>query len=483
MSDEPAEVCELLALREIRWELSTELLQLLEGQFKRYDIELSGKLNLEDLQPISTHVAYLLGSEPFGIQVKTAQIDRLVAIATRWLNESEPSGLSRVPFINLVVFTFELPHRCFIGRSGRFNLERADLGSHVTVSGSNRRRNAVSENKKFESTWEATAGEKGGSDGNPELTGSSLREFLDWWELQYSKEELEEHYGLGPNGYDTEVESILVQAKVEFKATSVRKAWEIDRAANFKEWRRCIRDRLDDSQCKQTEQNLVLEIHKAKAVEKKEHVARILIGKSIWWVEGTTFVSEEALIWKLSNVIRTHRLWQPFMLGVNLINVIGLMSSETSCDPGDCDNVYQDHVLPALDVTTNVLFTLDMLTAMIVLGFASYFANSFNKLDFFVVLQGWINSFAVGIDLSALRALRVLRPLRMIKYFKAIQSIGGAIYFNLDPLLNVLQFMVFFIVIFGIAGISLFPGKLQQRCVVSGAYGSQTGMFAVLLQS
>ena len=71
----------------------------------------------------------------------------------------------------------------------------------------------------------------------------------------------------------------------------------------------------------------------------------------------------------------------------------------------------------------------------------------------------------------------------MIKYFKAIQSIGGAIYFNLDPLLNVLQFMVFFIVIFGIAGISLFPGMLQHRCVVSGAYGSQTGMLAVPLQS
>jgi hypothetical protein len=152
------------------------------------------------------------------------------------------------------------------------------------------------------------------------------------------------------------------------------------------------------------------------------------------------------------------------------------MSDDTSCDPGDCSNAYQNHVLPALDWIANLLFTLDMLNSMVVLGFASYFDDAFLVLDFVVVITGWLDVFDMlsGIDVSALRALRVLRPMRLVKYFRGIQAIVGAIHFNLEPIANVIQFMTFFLIIFGIAGVTLFPGKLQQRCVVEGPYGSQT---------
>ena len=162
------------------------------------------------------------------------------------------------------------------------------------------------------------------------------------------------------------------------------------------------------------------------------------------------------------------------MLIVNLVNVIGLMSDDTSCDPPDCGSTYQDHILPVLDWMASLLFTIDMINSMIVLGFASYFDDAFNKLDFFVVLTGWLDVAELGMDFSALRALRVLRPMRLVKYFKGIQAIIGAIYFNLEPIGNVIQFMLFFLIIFGIAGITLFPGKLQHRCVVDSAYPSQT---------
>jgi len=162
------------------------------------------------------------------------------------------------------------------------------------------------------------------------------------------------------------------------------------------------------------------------------------------------------------------------MLIVNLVNVIGLMFDDTSCDPGDCGNTYQDHMSPVFDLIANILFTVDMINSMIVLGFASYFNDTFNCLDFFVVLTGWLDVAEVGMDFSALRALRVLRPMRLVKYFKGIQAIIGAIYFNLEPIWNVIQFMLFFLIIFGIAGITLFPGKLQHRCIVESAYPSQT---------
>ena len=112
---------------------------------------------------------------------------------------------------------------------------------------------------------------------------------------------------------------------------------------------------------------------------------------------------------------------------------------------------------------------------MIVLGFKSFFDSAYLNLDFLVVVTGWMDVARIsGVNVSALRALRVLRPLRLVKYFRGIQAIIGAIYFNAEALLNVISFMLFFLIIFGLAGITLFPGKLNTRCVVSGPYPSQT---------
>ena len=150
------------------------------------------------------------------------------------------------------------------------------------------------------------------------------------------------------------------------------------------------------------------------------------------------------------------------------------MSEDTACEPPDCTNSYQNDILPILDWFAQVFFTFDMINSMVVLGFASYFDNSFLQLDFLVVLTGWMQVAQIGMDVSALRALRVLRPMRLIKYFKGIQAIIGAIVHNIEPIWNVIQFMIFFLIIFGIAGITLFPGQLQHRCVVTGPYPSQT---------
>ena len=180
-------------------------------------------------------------------------------------------------------------------------------------------------------------------------------------------------------------------------------------------------------------------------------------------------------LWQTCSQIRAEPHWQWFMLVINLVNVSGLICDDTSCDPGDCTDDFQNHILPVLDMVANVLFTIDMLIAMVVLGFASYFDDKMLVIDFVVVFTGWIDAAGgIGMDFSSLRALRVLRPLRLVKYFQGIQAIVGAIYYNLEPIWNVIQFMLFFLTIFGIAGITLFSGKLQSRCVVTEAYGSQT---------
>ena len=51
------------------WDLSPDILQLLDNQFSRYDIEHTGALRKEEIRPIGTNIAYLVSSEPFSIQV------------------------------------------------------------------------------------------------------------------------------------------------------------------------------------------------------------------------------------------------------------------------------------------------------------------------------------------------------------------------------------------------------------------------------
>ena len=75
------------------------------------------------------------------------------------------------------------------------------------------------------------------------------------------------------------------------------------------------------------------------------------------------------------------------MLWVNIVNVVSLMLQET--DPVKAESsVFHSGVLPTLDIAANVLFTMDMLLGMFVLGLYSYFVDHFNQLDFFVVVTG-----------------------------------------------------------------------------------------------
>ena len=297
---------------------------------------------------------------------------------------------------------------------------------------------------------------------------------MEWWEDLYGPDYLEEHTGKGPNGHDDVTEQILEKAKLEFKAGLVRKDWEMKRASNMQEWRRCIRENEDVGPCQSEEDHLVFEIRNAKMLEKLARKERNLIGQNVFWLRNASCVPDNTSLWQAASRLRADPGFQWFGLIVNLINVVGLMSDDTSCDPPECGNDYQNHVLPIMDWLANIFFTLDMINSMIVLGFASYFDNSFLVLDFFVVVTGWMDAAELGMDVSALRALRVLRPMRLVKYFKGIQAIIGAIVHNIEPLWNVLQFMLFFLIIFGIAGVTLFPGKLQHRCVVTGPYPSQT---------
>ena len=76
-----------------------------------------------------------------------------------------------------------------------------------------------------------------------------------------------------------------------------------------------------------------------------------------------------------------------------------------------------------LDITFNVLFIIECVLKVIALGFTmddgSYLRDSWNGLDFFIVVTSIIDMSLTGTDIPALKVLRLLRmirPLRVISH-------------------------------------------------------------------
>ena len=71
-----------------------------------------------------------------------------------------------------------------------------------------------------------------------------------------------------------------------------------------------------------------------------------------------------------------------------------------------------------INITCMMLFTLEMVLKFIAYGIGNYFANVWNRLDFFVVFFGLLD-FIPGFpaNLSVIRTIRVLRPLRLVRFF------------------------------------------------------------------
>lgn len=113
-----------------------------------------------------------------------------------------------------------------------------------------------------------------------------------------------------------------------------------------------------------------------------------------------------------------------------------------------------------------MLFIIEMTIKIIAQGFVmdkgSYLRESWNRLDFFIVMSSIIDMSASGLDLpiiKLLRMLRVLRPLRFINHNKDLRMIVVALLDSTSHIANVMIVIFVVFLIFGIIGVSLFGGK------------------------
>ncbi|XP_031165476.1 voltage-dependent T-type calcium channel subunit alpha-1H-like [Sander lucioperca] len=132
-----------------------------------------------------------------------------------------------------------------------------------------------------------------------------------------------------------------------------------------------------------------------------------------------------------------------------------------------CDHT--PFLLQALDDGIFAFFAGEMVVKMVALGVigqSGYLGDTWNRLDFFIVIVGMLEYSLDGhnVSLSAIRTVRVLRPLRAINRVPSMRILVTLLLDTLPMLGNVLALCFFVFFIFGIVGVQLWAGLLRNRC-------------------
>jgi hypothetical protein len=119
-----------------------------------------------------------------------------------------------------------------------------------------------------------------------------------------------------------------------------------------------------------------------------------------------------------------------------------------------------------IDTIFSCVFIVESLLKTISLGLfmdnGSYLRDTWNILDFFIVVCSFIDLLLSDVKLKfikVLRLLRTLRPLRFISHNVGLKMIVIALFESVGPIINVLIVIVLIWLMFAILGVNLWSGK------------------------
>lgn len=138
------------------------------------------------------------------------------------------------------------------------------------------------------------------------------------------------------------------------------------------------------------------------------------------------------------------------------------------CEDIKCDSE-RCKILEDFDDFIFAFFAVEMVIKMVALGIFGkkcYLGDTWNRLDFFIILAGMLEYSLnlQNVSFSAVRTVRVLRPLRAINRVPSMRILVTLLLDTLPMLGNVLLLCFFVFFIFGIVGVQLWAGLLRNRC-------------------
>ena len=130
-----------------------------------------------------------------------------------------------------------------------------------------------------------------------------------------------------------------------------------------------------------------------------------------------------------------------------------------------------------VDFFLNFVFLCEFIIKFSAYGLG-YFRDTWNQLDFVVVLQGTMsmltecpyifgrnnNAANVG-DISALRMMRVLRPLKSLRKFPEMRLLVGSLFGSFHLLLAIIVLTMMAVFVFAVFSTLYFGDALDYRCI------------------
>uniref|UniRef100_A0A3Q3WIF8 Ion transport domain-containing protein n=1 Tax=Mola mola TaxID=94237 RepID=A0A3Q3WIF8_MOLML len=150
------------------------------------------------------------------------------------------------------------------------------------------------------------------------------------------------------------------------------------------------------------------------------------------------------------------------------------------CENIDCSSD-RCQILQAFDAFIYIFFALEMVIKMVALGIFGrrcYLGDTWNRLDFFIVMAGMVEYSLdlQNLNFTAIRTVRVLRPLKAINRVPSMRILVNLLLDTLPMLGNVLLLCFFVFFIFGIIGVQLWAGLLRNRCYPEENFTLTTGV-------
>ncbi|CAG9334678.1 unnamed protein product [Blepharisma stoltei] len=201
-------------------------------------------------------------------------------------------------------------------------------------------------------------------------------------------------------------------------------------------------------------------------------------------IERSYFIfSKNNFIRKLCYIVSNNQKFETCIYFIIAASTIKLIWDTYLLDePSDSIEV---EVSTYFDIAFAVIFTSEYVIKSISMGFilgkGSYLRETWNKLDFFIVIVSIIDLSLSGFNFSAIKALRLLRtlrPLRFISHNISMKIVITALLESMISVFNVTCVMLIVWLIFAILGVSLFGGKLytcdnpnihtEKECLIYG---------------
>lgn len=164
-------------------------------------------------------------------------------------------------------------------------------------------------------------------------------------------------------------------------------------------------------------------------------------------------------------MIITNSIFESISITVIVANSLFLALDDPLSTTPPAYAAYSENIFQAL-------YTIEMILKIAAMGFifnkGAYLRDSWNLLDCIIVSSGYAGMLLEGggANLSVLRSFRVIRPLRTISSIEGLRVIVSALVAALPLLRDTILVLIFFFMIFAIAGVQLFAGSLKNRCVM-----------------